>query len=106
MTFQIQIYWRVMAPFFLEDFGLEEKPNFKKKLWLGNFNFWSPEKKSFNFWIQKKLDTKKINLCGGKKTVKSEIEKKLVVVEVVVHNELICGKKSILAGICTICHKD
>ena len=62
MTFQIQIYWRVMAPFFLEDFGLEEKPNFKKSCDLATSTFDPPKKYRSIFESKKKLDTKKINL--------------------------------------------
>ena len=75
MTFQIQIYWRVMAPFFLEDFGLEEKPNFKKSCDLATSTF-DPLKKYRSIFESKKNQTLKKSICGAReKTVKSEIEK-------------------------------
>lgn len=76
MTFQIQIYWRVMAPFFFfKDFGLEEKPNFKKSCDLATSTF-DPLKKYRSIFESKKNQTLKKSICGAReKTVKSEIEK-------------------------------
>ena len=51
--------------FFFKDFGLEEKPNFKKSCDLATSTFDPPKKYRSIFESKKKLDTKK-SICGAR----------------------------------------
>ena len=62
MTFQIQIYWRVMAPFFFGRFWPRGEAKLQKSCDLATSTFDLPKKNRSIFESNKKLDTKKINL--------------------------------------------